>query len=205
MQSCRNREYVVVSHSFGCWSPSEYINADNSKQLGLLGDTENYNLQISLLHIIPEQPWPFHELFLLSVDEVTLIYFYWSSPIHSYWQQGGAYSWNESHIATPCNLYGKKWNFQNIFLSSPQLTMEYKTPTKTQAIVGHRYFSHTWSRWSCRIFFKLKQQQYKAMIGLSDTKIWITLLFYVCHGFLMQQFRTLLNCFSFIYNCIWWK
>ena len=105
---------LVVSHSFGCWSPSEYINADNSKRLGLLGNTENYNLQISLLHIIPEQPWTFHELFFLSGDELTLIYRYWSSLIHSYWQQGGTYSWNDSHIAIPCNLYGRKWNFQNI-------------------------------------------------------------------------------------------
>lgn len=53
MTKCRIAEIgsmLVVSHSFGCWSPSECINADNSKQLCLLGNTENYNFSISVTY-----------------------------------------------------------------------------------------------------------------------------------------------------------
>lgn len=33
------------------------------------------------------------------------------------------------------------------------------------------------------------------MAGAFDAEIKITLIFYICHGFLMQQFQTLVHCF----------
>lgn len=40
------------------------------------------------------------------------------------------------------------------------------------------------------------EQQYKVMIGAFVVEIKITLVFYIYHGFLMQQFRISLHCFN---------
>lgn len=113
--------------------------------VGLTGQYKNYNLQLSPLYITPEQPWTFHELFLLSGDELTLIYCYWFSLIHSCWQQGDVSSWNESHIARPCNLYGRKSNFKNISVSSSAdcaMQDTHLNSSHSQTVILHIFEAH---------------------------------------------------------------
>lgn len=109
-----------------------------------------------------------------------------------------------SHILQDLAIYMEERAILKISLSPPQPIAQCKTPTKTQVIVRQLFFiylKHTKFQ-GYFFYFKLTscisptlKLQYKVIIGPFYTEIKITLVFYIYHGFFMQQFRTLLHCF----------
>lgn len=145
---------ITLTSILGYCSPSEYINADNSKQLGLLGNTENYSLQIPLLHIIQNNLEHFvNSLFYLKMS------WHWYIVIghhltHYLWATGRRIQLTWVTYHDTLQFIWKKLEF-SMYLSVSFPANYGIQDAHWNSSQGETHFSHIWRPWSCRNFLIL--------------------------------------------------